>query len=211
MRSLYHVAGCLLLFAGARAWRHSKLFTSSPAFVEHPFPTISVECPELGRSGTYIDRDHTSEGAGIVPALAWPSATYNTVEYVLISEDPDAPIPEPVVHGIYYRISRDKTGVQNPDFRIHNASWEPYMLRGGFKYGKNRHDTVYAPPTPFLGDGPHRFFFELIALNDSIDTDKMSPLATYDELKREVFGKVAGWGEWVGVFENPRHQSEERR
>ncbi|KAL4817202.1 phosphatidylethanolamine-binding protein [Aspergillus spinulosporus] len=203
MRSFHHVAGCLLLVAGARAWRHSKLFTSSLAFVDHPFPTISVECPELGRSGTYIDKDHTSEGAGLVPALAWPSATDNTVEYVLISEDPDAPIPDSVVHGIYYRISRDKTGVQSPDFRIHNASWEPYILRGGFKYGKNRNDTVYAPPTPFFGDGPHRYFFELIALNDSIDTDKMSPLATYDELKREVFGKVAGWGEWVGLFENP--------
>ncbi|KAL4991899.1 fungal-specific transcription factor domain-containing protein [Aspergillus falconensis] len=117
----------------------------SPAFVEHPFPMIALECPELGRSGTYIDKDHTSAGAGLVPALAWPAATDNTVEQ----------------------------------------------------------DTVYVPPTPFFGGGPHRYFFELIALNDSIDTDKMSPLATYDELKREVFGKVAGWGEWVGVYEYP--------
>ncbi|KAL4800276.1 phosphatidylethanolamine-binding protein [Aspergillus venezuelensis] len=201
MRCHYAVA-CLLLSAGAHAWRHAKLFTSSPAFNDHPFPTIAVECPELGASGTYIDNDHTSEGAGLIPALSWPAPTDDTVEYVLISEDPDAPIPESIIHGIYFRISRDKTGVQHPDFRINKKSWEPYMLRGGFKYGKNRQDTVYVPPTPYFGDGPHRYFFELIALNDSIDTDRMSSPATVQEIKREITGKVAGWGEWVGVFEH---------
>lgn len=199
----HRALGCLLAVVGANAWRHAKLFTSSSAFANHPFPSIPVECPELGPSGTYIDRDHTSEGAGLIPSLAWPSPTDDTVEYVLISEDPDAPIPESVVHGIYYRISRDKTGVQHPDFRANNASWEPHMLRGGFKYGKNRHDSVYVPPTAFFGDGPHRYFFELIALNDSIETDNMSDLATYGEVAKEIKGKVAGWGEWVGVFEYP--------
>ncbi|KAL4932976.1 transcription factor domain-containing protein [Aspergillus undulatus] len=115
----------------------------SPAFNDHPFPTIPVECTELGPSGTYIDNDHTSEGAGLIPALAWPSPTDDT----------------------------------------------------------NRQDTVYVPPTPFFGDGPHRYFFELIALNDSIDTDRMSNPATVAEVRREITGKVAGWGEWVGVFE----------
>ncbi|KAL2817269.1 phosphatidylethanolamine-binding protein [Aspergillus cavernicola] len=202
MRYLHCAFGYLLLVAGARA-RHSKLFTSQPAFADYPFPTISIECTELGPSGTYLDKDHTSEGAGLIPALSWPSPADDTVEYLLISEDPDAPIPESVTHGIYYRIPRDKTGVQHPDFRIKKKSWEPYMLRGGFKYGKNRQDSVYVPPSAFFGQGPHRYFFELVALNDSIETDNMSVLATRGEVHREIIGKVAGWGEWVGVFESP--------
>ncbi|KAL4920669.1 phosphatidylethanolamine-binding protein [Aspergillus aurantiobrunneus] len=203
MHCLRRAIGCLLFVAGARALRHSKLFTSSPPFADHPFPTIPVECTELGPSGTYIDKDHTSEGAGVIPSLAWPSAADDTVEYVLVSEDPDAPITESVIHGLYYRISREKTGVQNPDFRVNNDSWESHMLQGGFKYGKNRHDSVYLAPTRFFGDGPHRYFFELIALNDSVETDNMSELATLEELKKEIQGKVAAWGEWVGVFEYP--------
>ncbi|KAL4806234.1 phosphatidylethanolamine-binding protein [Aspergillus unguis] len=200
----YHRAICgLLLAASASAWRNAKLLTSSPAFANHPFPTIQVECPELGPSGAHFDKEHTSEGAGLMPSLAWPSPTDDTVEYVLVSEDPDAPIPQSVVQGIYYRISRDKTGVQFPDFRINNGSWEPYMLRGGFKYGKNSNDSVYAPPTAILGKGPHRYFFELIALNDSIETDNISDLATYEEIATEIKGKVAGWGEWIGVFDYP--------
>ncbi|KAL4873925.1 hypothetical protein BDV12DRAFT_277 [Aspergillus spectabilis] len=203
MRYLHYAVGCLLLLTGAKSRQHSKLFTSTAPFADHPFPTIPIECPELGPSGTYLDKDHTSEGAGLIPALSWPSPADDTVEYVLVCEDPDAPIPESVIHGLFYRISRDKTGVQHPDFRVKNDSWEPYMLRGGFKYGKNRYDSVYVPPSPFFGHGPHRYVFELIALNDSIETDYMSKLATIDEVKREVQGKVAAWGEWVGVFVGP--------
>ncbi|OJJ58145.1 hypothetical protein ASPSYDRAFT_1029360 [Aspergillus sydowii CBS 593.65] len=201
MRYLDSTVGFLLLVARVGALRHTKLFTSSPAFRNHPFPTIAVQCPELGPSGTYIDKDHTSEGAGLIPSLSWPAPTDDTMEYVLVSEDPDAPIPESIIHGIYYRISREKTGVQYPDFQNKNDSWEPHMLQGGFKYGKNRHDSVYLPPTPFFGAGPHRYFFELIALNDSIETDNMSTLATPEEIQKQILGKVAGWGEWVGVYE----------
>ncbi|KAL4782177.1 fungal-specific transcription factor domain-containing protein [Aspergillus varians] len=142
LEELFGIAG---FSEGLNIWalQHSKLFTGSPAFVDHPFPTISVECPELGPSGTYIDKDHTSEGAGLIPALAWPSPGDDT----------------------------------------------------------NRDGSVYVPPTPFSGDGPRRYFFELIALNDSIETDNMSDLATLEEVKEEIQGKVSGWGQWVGVFE----------
>jgi phosphatidylethanolamine-binding protein (PEBP) family uncharacterized protein len=202
MHYIPYVLGYLTLIAGAKA-RHNKLFTSHPAFADHPFPTIPIECPELGRSGVYLDKDHTSEGAGLVPALTWPAPADDFDEYLLISEDPDAPIPESVIHGIYYRIPREKTGVQNPDFRVKKNSPEQYMLRGGFKYGKNRHGTVYMPPSPFFGHGPHRYFFELIALNNSLETEPINDMVTLDEVRQAIQGKVAGWGEWVGVFESP--------
>jgi phosphatidylethanolamine-binding protein (PEBP) family uncharacterized protein len=139
----------------------------------------------------------------LVPALTWPAPADDFDEYLLISEDPDAPIPESVIHGIYYRIPREKTGVQNPDFRVKKNSPEQYMLRGGFKYGKNRHSTVYMPPSPFFGHGPHRYFFELIALNNSLETEPINDMVTLDEVRQAIQGKVAGWGEWVGVFESP--------
>ncbi|KAL2868128.1 YbhB/YbcL family Raf kinase inhibitor-like protein [Aspergillus lucknowensis] len=196
----YHTIYCLLLIAGAVSG-HKKLITSHPAFADHRFPSIPIECPELGPSGSYLDKDHTSEGAGLIPALSWPSPSDNIDEYLLISEDPDAPTAESIIHGIYYRISREKTGIQHPDFRVKNNTHEPYMLQGGFKYGKNRHDSVYVPPSPFAGHGPHRYFFELIALNNSLETGPMNDLVTLDEVRKAIQGKVAGWGQWVGVYE----------
>ena len=181
--------------------QYEKLFTDKPAFVEHSYPTIPIQCTELGPSGSYLDSDHTQEGAGYFPALSWPAPTEDTKEYVLISEDPDAPLPVSVIHGLYYAIPRVFTGLQHPDFEIDNTRGQPYMLRGGFKYGKNRRDSVYLPPLAPHGEGPHRYFFELVALNETIDQSTLSSPATVEEIAHAIEGKVAGWGAWMGLYE----------
>ncbi|PWY91329.1 PEBP-like protein [Aspergillus sclerotioniger CBS 115572] len=191
----------LALLLGIVQCQYEKLFTDKAAFVDHPYPTIPIQCTELGPSGSYLDSDHTQEGAGYFPALSWPSPTEDTKEYVLISEDPDAPFNVSVIHGLYYGIPRVFTGLQYPDFEIDNTRGQPFMLRGGFKYGQNRRGSVYLAPRAPHGQGPHRYFFELVALNETIDQNTLSSPATVDDIARAVEGKVAGWGAWMGLWE----------
>ncbi|KKK16807.1 hypothetical protein P175DRAFT_0516947 [Aspergillus ochraceoroseus IBT 24754] len=192
----------LLLLATVRGRQHDRLITSLSAFSDHPFPTITIESPELGPSGSYLDKDHSQEGEGYFPALSWPSPTDDTKEYLLVSEDPDSPLPQSIIHGIYYGIPRVFTGLQHPDFLVENGDNDPFLLRGGFRFGENRGESVYLAPNPPAGHGPHRYFFELIALNETIDQEHLSDRATLQEISEEIEGKVTGWGAWVGLFEN---------
>lgn len=185
------------LFSKAKG-RDARLFTKGPAFSQCPGPTISVECPEVGPSGSQLHVDHSAEGAGHFPSLQWPAASPETKEFLLISEDPDAPLPGPIVHGIYYGIPSTATGVTGTDFE---QATKPFSLKGGFLYGKIRRGNVYIPPKPLLGHGPHRYFFTLVALSEPIDASKFSESPTIEEVARAIEGNVLGWGQWVGVYE----------
>jgi phosphatidylethanolamine-binding protein (PEBP) family uncharacterized protein len=189
--------GISRIFASAKG-RDARLFTKGPAFAQVPNPTLALDCIEVGPSGSKMHDDLSAEGAGRFPTLSWPAATSDIKEYLLISEDPDAPLPSPIIHGIYYGIPATATGVSNVDFE---AAEGEYMLKGGFQYGKNRRGTVYIPPRPLLGHGPHRYFFTLIALSQPVDAANLSPLPTAEEMAKEIEGKVLGWGEWVGSYE----------
>lgn len=193
----YAEYGLSRLFSSAKG-RDTKLFIKAPAFAQFPEPTITLECPEVGPSESQLRVEHTAEGEGRFPSLRWPAAGPNVKQYLLVSEDPDAPLPDPVIHGIYYGIPPTTTAVSVEDFQ---TTGEPYVLKGGFKYGQNRRGNVYIPPRPLVGHGPHRYFFELVALTQPVDTSALSASPTADEILRVIDGNVAGWGVWVGVFE----------
>ncbi|KAJ5115228.1 hypothetical protein NUU61_000987 [Penicillium alfredii] len=190
------------LFANAKG-RDAKLFSKGPAFSQFSNPTIDIECPEVGASGSQLHEDHSADGAGHFPTLRWPAVVASSAEikqYLLISEDPDAPLPNPIIHGIYYGIAPTVTEVTAEDF-VEVESGGPHALHGGWKYGQNRKGTVYIPPRPLLGHGPHRYFFTLVALTQPLDVSKMSPLPTAEEVLQGIEGNVAGWGQWIGVYE----------
>ena len=188
------------LFANAKG-RDAKLFTKGPAFAEHPTPTIELSCPEVGPSGSQLHLDHSADGADRFPGLSWPAGSDEIKQYLLISEDPDAPLPNPIIHGIYYNIAPSVTGVNWEDLEFATDSDEPNFLKGGFKYGKNRGGNIYVAPRPLVGHGPHRYFFELIALSQLMNVATLSAVPTSAEIQSAIDGKVAGWGEWVGVYE----------
>lgn len=142
--------------------------------------------------------DHSADGKGRFPSLTWAAASPETKEFLLVSEDPDAPLSRPIVHGIYYGIAPSRTSVSEADFVEAEGA---YSLEGGFRYGKNRRGIVYIPPKPLLGHGPHRYFFTIVALSQPIDTTKLSDVPTIDEVGKAIEGKVLGWGEWIGVYE----------
>ncbi|KAJ5989543.1 hypothetical protein N7481_004753 [Penicillium waksmanii] len=178
MQTAYIEYGLSRLFASAKG-RDARLFTKGPAFAKIPKPTIELASDTA--SGSQLHVDQSAEGA----------------EFLIVSEDPDAPLPSPIIHGIYYGIPATTTSVTNADFEAEGE----YALKGGFRYGKNRRGNIYIPPRPLLGHGEHRYFFTLVALSAPIDSSKLSDLPTIQEIAQAVEGNVVGWGEWVGVFE----------
>ncbi|QGA13004.1 hypothetical protein EYB26_000649 [Talaromyces marneffei] len=192
------------------------LIPRSAAFAHRPNPTITLECPNIGPTGSRIPSKYGFFGDGTFPILKWSLPTdlqgkkEVVKEWFLAVEDPDAPLVVPVPHGLYYSILADRTSVFDADFEKvcppsvpgDRSISDDFTLKGGFKYGLNRRKTIYLPPRGLLGHGPHRYFYEIVALSEPIDTEKLSMTgATREELVKQLEGKVIAWGEWMGVWE----------
>ncbi|KAK5050777.1 hypothetical protein LTR84_003336 [Exophiala bonariae] len=189
----------------------SLLFTSQDPFKNVP-KNIDVVAPEIGPEGAEMSVEYSANGGSKFPELKWSLnsgagvAEHAIKEYILISEDPDVPIPGMVgLHGVYYAIPPEKTHVHPGDISLDGsvkADGGGKWLKGGFRLGKNIRGTVYGGAQPPVGHGAHRYFYSVIALKDKVDDSRMSPVATKSDLLEEIRGKVVGWGYWYGVYEN---------
>ncbi|KAK6380267.1 uncharacterized protein PV06_05577 [Exophiala oligosperma] len=198
--------------------RDSKLWINDRSLFEEGIPqNITVTCPEIGPSNSVMPVEYSAYGTSRFPTLTWNIDTSSTgasngienriKEYVILVEDPDAPLPLVPNHGLFYAIPATKTTVTADDVVLDTkpavtASVEgAKYLRGGFRLGKNLRGTIYAGPRPPLGHGPHRYFYQVIALDQALDVDEMKPVATKAELEVAIKGKIVGYGVWIGVFE----------
>ena len=117
--------------------------------------SFRLESPAFAEGGT-IPRLHTCEGADLSPALEWSGEPEGTKSYVLIVDDPDAPV------GTW----------------THWLLWDlpaaTHALPQGFKAGQAGESgtndfgrTGYGGPCPPRGHGPHRYFFKLYAVKEA--------------------------------------------
>ena len=76
-------------------------------------------------------------------------------------------------------------------------------LEGGWKYAPIGRGTgkVWNPPHPMKGTGPHRLYFQLIAVKDTVDKRELSQFPTKSSFQGAIEGKVVAWGEWMGTVE----------
>ena len=144
-----------------------------------------------------IPREHSEYGLGISPALSW-AAVPRARSYAIVMEDPDAADPKPVVHWVAWNIPADTrrlpAGVQERD-RLTGGALE------GIMQGATSRGTVgWYGPRPPKGDRPHRYHFQLLALDRMLDL----PLgATRDQLLAAAAGHVLATGELVGSYAEP--------
>ncbi|MCJ1285658.1 hypothetical protein MMC26_004999 [Xylographa opegraphella] len=189
--------------------RHAKLFTNGPAFAAFPAPTFTVDSLDCGPSGSRMRPEYTQVGEDRFPALTWSAleaaaeaaAEDEVKQYLVVVEDPDAPLPTPATHAVFYAIPPDTCGIAAGDIEPVVGSERERKLRGGFRYGKNVRGTIYGGPRPLLNHGPHDYYYQVVALKEPLDTTGMSAAPTKSELAVGIVGKVAGWGAWVGTFE----------
>lgn len=130
-------------------------------------------------------------GEDISPALNWSSVPAEAVELVLVMEDPDAPLSRPFVHLIAYGIKPDTVG-----FAEDALSTSP---SGQFQLGRNTFGgSGYGGPRALPGHGPHRYVFQLFALNQALAFNKPPSL---DALLAAMAGLVIARARLDAFFE----------
>ncbi|KAH8549487.1 phosphatidylethanolamine-binding protein [Umbelopsis sp. PMI_123] len=141
---------------------------------------------------------HTQDGESDFPELSW-NAVEGASEYVLVCEDPDSPFDEPSLHGIYCEIPGNVTSLNASDFQTMEEG--SYLLKGGFKYGKNRRERVFTGPKPLMNHGEHRCYYQLVTLKKPLTNIGPYPdkSAIIEKLQQET--NVFAWGEWFGTYE----------
>lgn len=90
------------LFKNAKG-HDAKSFYTHPAFADFQDKReIVVTAPEIGPTNSKLDVEYTHDGAGKFPTLHWEAPAHiagKVKEWLLVSEDPDAPLPTPICHG----------------------------------------------------------------------------------------------------------------
>jgi Raf kinase inhibitor-like YbhB/YbcL family protein len=137
------------------------------------------------RNGEVLPTRSTIDGDGTPPPLSWGPLDPVPASYALICEDPDAPRTTPFVHWIVYGIPG---GTLSLDANLND-----------FHEGLNsRGEVGFAPAAPPRGDGPHRYVFQLFAL----DTLLTLPAGRdYDRVLPALQGHVTVWGQLIGVYQ----------
>ena len=149
--------------------------------------SFRLESPSFAEGGT-IPRLHTCEGADLSPALEWSGEPDGTKSYVLIVDDPDAPV-----------------GTWN-----HWLLWDlpaaTHALPQGFKAGQAGESGTndfgrlgYGGPCPPRGHGPHRYYFRLYAVG--LPSLGLRRGAKRAELDRALAGHVLAEARCMGRYE----------
>jgi Raf kinase inhibitor-like YbhB/YbcL family protein len=146
---------------------------------------VRISSPAFEAGGA-IPRRYTGEGEDVSPPLEWSGLPEGTSEVALICDDPDAPMPEPFVHWVVYKIPANRAGF-------------PEGNTEGALEGRNGFARMgYGGPMPPEGHGTHHYHFKIYALDAQLDA---TPGLTKDQLLAAMEGHVLDEGELVGTYE----------
>lgn len=133
----------------------------------------------------------TPGGADRCPQLSWDPAPAGTESLMLSVYDPDAPTPSGYWHWLVANLPADMTELEGG-----TAVAVPEGSISLYNDGATRDFQGAAPP---VGDGPHRYFFTIHALDTRLDLDPETRPAVVHFLAR---GHILGRGILIGTWEN---------
>jgi len=139
--------------------------------------------------GQYIPSEYTSQGQDISPELTWTGIPEATKNFVLICDDPDAPVGT-WVHWVIYDIP---PGVNSLAENVPKIA----RLPNGIKQGKNDFGNIgYGGPMPLPGK-PHRYLFKLYALDTELD---LVPNLTKQEVLNRIQAHIIDQAQLMGLY-----------
>jgi Raf kinase inhibitor-like YbhB/YbcL family protein len=153
--------------------------------------SIRVSSPAFADGGKLPER-FTADGAGISPPLQWWGVPAAAKAAVLLVEDADSPTPSPLVHAI-------AIGFLGSDHELFEAETERGAHAEKLSFGKNSAlNAAWMPPDPPPGHGPHRYAFQIYALNQQLSFDRQPGRS---ELLAAINGHVIAKGCLTGIYE----------
>lgn len=173
--------------------RHSS---GDPITIQRVLPRepgrLALASEALDEEGRIGDA-YSAYGDDRSPALRW-TAMPEAESFALIVEDPDAPTDRPVLHWAIWNIPGTFDALPSG---IRNAPVVDEF--GGMVQGRNQHGQPgYMGPKPPADDGPHRYHFQLFALDRRLG---LQPHASLEELVTELKGSTIASAELVGTYE----------
>ena len=132
-------------------------------------------------------------------ALVWGGVPEGTQELALIIADPDAP-GGTWYHWVLFNIPADVTALAEGLPREAKLT-EPKGARKGLNSWPSE-NVGYRGPMPPPGHGPHRYYFNLYALDTHIDLDPAQ--ATAENLLAAMKGHVLAEAQTMGTYERKR-------
>ncbi|MFA5865545.1 MAG: YbhB/YbcL family Raf kinase inhibitor-like protein [Phycisphaerae bacterium] len=159
----------------------------------NPMTQIMVQSQAFSQNQP-IPKKHTGEGEDISPPLSWSGLPQGTQEIALITDDPDAPVAEPWVHWLIYKIPPQTQGLSEGIETTEKVS-DP----AGALQGENTGGTIgYHGPMPPRGHGVHHYHFKVYALDTALNLksgiDKKA-------LLKAMAGHILAEGELVGTYQ----------
>lgn len=136
---------------------------------------------------------HSEYADGVSPPLAW-SAVQGAQSYAIVVEDPDARPVTPFVHWLAWNIPATVTHLPEGLQEQLRLTAPEGVLQGATSRGS----PGYYGPRPPPMDPPHRYHFQVFALDAQLD---LPPGADRDQLLAAMRGRVLAKGDLVGTFQ----------
>lgn len=144
-------------------------------------------------AGGAIPVRHTCDGDDLSPPLEWNEAPADTKSFVLISDDPDAPMGT-WVHWVVYDIP---AAVRRFDEGVSKSE----TLADGTKQGMTDFGRPgYGGPCPPPGK-PHRYYFKLYALDTLLN---LPPRQRKEKVLQAMEGHVLAETQLMGHYQRGR-------
>lgn len=122
---------------------------------------MTISSPAFSDGGSIPVR-YTQDGDSLFPPLIWDHVPANAKSLALLVEDADAPFPRPLVHVLLHSIPPGLSGIPEGGVAMRQTRKSPL----GFKAGRNSVARAgWMAPSPIPGHGPHRYAFQLLALD----------------------------------------------
>lgn len=127
------------------------------------------------------------------PALAWTEPPADTIELVLIVQDPDAPRGMPVTHALSVGI--DPALGALPEGALANPSPVHGIVHGKGAFGR----LGWLGPMPPRSHGPHAYVFQLFAIDRPLS---LGPGFDLEDALHAMRAHVVARARLDGIFEN---------
>ena len=147
---------------------------------------LKVTSPAITPGGA-VPEVYTGFGKGVSPPVAWSKGPYGARSFVLLVEDPDAPLPVPFVHWMVWGLPAATTRI----------------AEGAVPAGARQGKLMFVGTVGYMGPrppdaAPHHYHFQVFALDSELALPEGAERAA---VVAAMKGHVLASGELVGVYQ----------